>query len=139
VVGAGDQQVGKEPFFEYLAGTIRKPGKPDASAASVIAPYHLAAAMNETFGFWQVEAKGYGSVDFQTFAGLDGEAIFVQVEQFTQVHDHTGLRAIETGVNRSVEFLTNTATPLSDGSPCNWIRQSENAPIHSYLHTLPTY
>ena len=80
VIGAGDQQVGKEPFFEYLAGTIRKPGKPDASAASVIAPYHLAAAMNETFGFWQVEAKGYGSVDFQTFTGLDGEAIFVEVE-----------------------------------------------------------
>src|ERR1700687_6314017 len=111
MVGAGDQQVGKEPLLEYLPGAFRKSRKPDTSAASVIAPYHLAAAMNETFGFWQVEAKGYGSVDFQTFTGLDGEAIFVEVEQFTQVHDHAGLRAIETGVNRSVEFLTNTAAP----------------------------
>ena len=131
MVGAGDQQVGKEPFFEYLPGTIRKPGKPDTSAASVIAPYHLATAMNEAFGFWQIEAKSHGTVDFQAFTGLDGEAIFMQVEQFAQIHDHTGLRAIETGVNRRVEFLTNAAAPLSVGSPCDWIRQSANALIHS--------
>jgi hypothetical protein len=87
--------------------------------------------MNKTFGFWQIETKVYSSVDFQTFTGLDGEAIFVQVEQFTQVHDHSGLRSIEAGVNRSVEFLTNTAAPLSVGSRRNWIRQSMNAPIHS--------
>jgi hypothetical protein len=95
--------------------------------------------MNETLGFWQIEAKRYGSVDFQAFAGLDGEAVFVQVEQLAQVHNHARLRSFETGVNRSVEFLTNTAAPLSVGSPCNWIRQSMNAPIHSYLHKLSTY
>src|SRR6202158_1662901 len=117
MVGAGDQQVGKEQFLEYLPGTFRKSRKPDTSAASVVAPYHLATAMNETFGFWQIETKVYSSVDFQAFTGLDGEAIFVQVEQFAQVHDHSGLRSIETGVNRSVEFLTNTTAPLSVGSP----------------------
>jgi hypothetical protein len=78
--------------------------------------------MNVTFGFRQIEAKRYGPVHFQAFTGLDGEALFVQIEQFAQVHNHASLRAIETGVNRTVEFLTNTTAPLSVGSPSNWIR-----------------
>jgi hypothetical protein len=132
MVGAGDQQVGKEPFFEDLTRTLRKTGKPDTSAASVIAPYHLRTGMNETFGFRKIETEVYSSVDFESFTGLDGEAIFMHIEQFAEVHDQAGLRSVETGVNRSVEFLTNKAAALSIGRPCNWIRQSLNAPIHSY-------
>ncbi len=90
--------------------------------------------MYVTFGFGQIEAKRYRPVHLQPFTGLDGEALFVQIEQFAQIHNHAGLRPIETGVNRRMEFLTNTAAALSVGSPCNWIRQSENASIHSCLH-----
>src|ERR1017187_5163389 len=90
--------------------------------------------MYVTFGFRQIEAERYGPVHLQPFTGLDGEALFVQVEQFAQIHNHLGLRAIETGVNRRMEFLANTAASLSVGSPCNWIRQSENASIHGCLH-----
>ena len=65
------------------------------------------AAMNVTFGFGQIEAKRNRPVHFQAFAGLDSEPIFVQVEQFAQIHDHAGLRSVETGINGSVKFLTN--------------------------------
>jgi hypothetical protein len=92
--------------------------------------------MYVTFGFRQIEAKRYGPVHLQPFTGLDGEALFVQVEQFAQIHNHPGLRPIETGVNRRMEFLTNNAPSLSVGSPCNWIRQSENALIHGFPSIL---
>jgi hypothetical protein len=117
-----------------LPGTLGEPGKPDASAARVIAPHYLATAMNVTLGFRQIEAKRYGPVHLQPFTGLDGEALFVQVEQFAQIHNHPGLRPIETGVNRCIEFLTNTAPSLSAGRRCTWIRQSKNALIHGFLH-----
>jgi hypothetical protein len=78
--------------------------------------------MNETFGFREIKTKRDASIHFQAFAGLDGEAVFVQVEQFAQIHNHAGVQTIEAGIHRSVEFLTHTPTTLSVGSPCNWIR-----------------
>ena len=134
VVGTANQEVGKKPLFQYLPGSVGKAGKADTCASSVIAPDHVATAMNEASCLRQIEAKRHGTVHFQGFSGLNCEAIFVQVEQFAEIHDHAGLRAIETGVNRSVEFLTNRAAPLSLGKSGNWIRQSISAPIHSCFH-----
>src|SRR5260221_11605481 len=128
MVGAGDQQVGKEPFFEDLTRTLRKTGKPDTSAAGVIAPYHLRTAMNETFGFRKVETKAYSAVDFESFTGLDGEAIFMHIEQFAEVHDQAGFRSVDTGVNRSVEFFTSNAAAIYIRRRCYWFRLSLNEP-----------
>jgi hypothetical protein len=113
------------PFLKscgYVAGTLRKRGKLDTSAARFIAPDHLATAVNVSFCFRQIEAQGYGPVHFQRFTGLDSEAVFVPIEQFAQIHNHAGPRAIETDVNGSMKFLTNATAPLP---------QSANAPIHS--------
>jgi hypothetical protein len=90
--------------------------------------------MNKIPSFRQIEAKCNRSVDFQAFPGLNGESILIQVEQFAQVDDHTGLRTIETGVNRSVKLLTSTTAPLTVGGPGNWIRQSRSAPIRVPIH-----
>jgi hypothetical protein len=73
-------------------------------------------------GFGQIEAEGYGPVRLQAFTGSNREAFLIQVEQFAKVHNHAGLRGIETGVNRGVEFLTNPTSALSVESPGNWIR-----------------
>jgi hypothetical protein len=87
--------------------------------------------MNVTLGFRKIEAKGYSAVDLQRLTGLDGEALFVQIEQFAQVHHDAGLRGIETGVDRGVEFMTNVAPALSGARPRDWTRQSAKTLLHN--------
>jgi hypothetical protein len=95
-----------------VPGILRKSRETDASPARIITPDHLAGAVNVTLSFWQLEAKRYRPVYFQFFASLYGKAIFVQIEQFTKIHNQTCLGTIETGINRRVEFLANRAAPL---------------------------
>src|ERR1022692_1803724 len=131
-IRAGDQQISKKPFFQNAPGTLGQFGKLNAAASRLIAPNDPASAVDEALGFREIEANGYRAIDFERFAGLDGETIFVQIEEFTQVHHQAGLRAIKTGVNRAVKLLTNTTAPFSVG--CNRIRHSSKTAIHGWHH-----
>ena len=83
--------------------------------------------MNEAFCFRKIEANRNRPVHFEAFAGLNGKAVFVQVEQFTEVDNQAALRRVEAGVNRSVEFLANTVAPLSAGKA-----QHLDPPMYEY-------
>ena len=87
--------------------------------------------MKVIFGFRHIEAHGYRSIHFQALAGLDGETFFVQIQQFAKVYDHAWFWTIETGIYRSVNFMTKVATTLSDGRSCDWIRQTANTAVHT--------
>jgi hypothetical protein len=110
----GDQQISQEPFFQYSPRTWRKGAESNASAASVVAPDDLAAAVNVTLGFGEIEAKRDGSTNFEAFAGLNGEALFVQIEQFAQVDGNAG-GTVKTDIDGRMEFLTNLAAPILSG------------------------
>jgi len=129
-VRASDQQVVEKPFLQNFLGIFGERREADPATARVIAPDDLATAMDVAFRFRQIEAERDGPIHFQALAGLDGEPMFVEVEQFAQIHNHPSLRAVKAGVHRSVKFLANRETPLSLRKSGNWIRQSANAPIH---------
>ena len=92
--------------------------------------------MHDFLGFRQVQAQFHRAVDLQTISftscrngGLNREAVFVEIQQFVQVHGHRR-RAVEADVNGSLKFLTDAAATLTVGREEDWIRQSESAPIH---------
>ena len=108
----GDQQISEEPLFQDLPRTVGERAEPNASAAALVAPYNLAAAVNVAFGFGKIEAKRNGPIHFEGFSRLNSEAFFMQVEQFTQVDGDARIRTIKTDINGRVEFLTKVAAPI---------------------------
>ena len=112
VIRTPDEKVGEEPLFEGFRGTLGKRSKTDASAARVVAPDDLASAMDETAGFGKIEAKGQSAMRFKALARLNGETFFVQVDEFAEIDNESGLRTIEAGVDRGMESLANATAPV---------------------------
>ena len=69
---------------------------------------------------------------------MDGESVFVQVEKFAEIEDHSRLGPVETDIDGAMELLANRAAALSVRRGWGWIRQSESALLHrrTYINSV---
>ena len=113
--------VEEEPLLELPARRFRQIGETNSDLPRAVSPDYVAGSLQVGICLRKIDAQVQHSADLPGRRRLNGSTALADVEDLAQVQHHVVRTAVEAGVGRGVNFLTNGPSQTATDSLPNTI------------------